>query len=95
MSDQRLEKAWYRHPMMWLVIAPPVGSVIAGIVTMILILKHPDPVLDRSRPVGGRAARGEGEFDPASDGLRPWRPRRSIVSIAAKRSPGASRCGSA
>lgn len=51
MSDQRLEKAWYRHPMMWLVIAPPVGSVIAGIVTMILILKHPDPVLDRSRPV--------------------------------------------
>jgi hypothetical protein len=50
MSDQRPEKAWYRHPMMWLVIAPPVGSVIAGIVTMVLILKHPDPVLARSHP---------------------------------------------
>lgn len=35
-------KPWYRHPMMWLVIAPPVGSVIAGIVTMILILQHPE-----------------------------------------------------
>ena len=29
--------------MMWLVIAPPVCSVIAGIITMILILKNPDP----------------------------------------------------
>jgi hypothetical protein len=36
-------KSWYRHPMMWLVIAPPVCSVIAGIITMILILKNPDP----------------------------------------------------
>jgi hypothetical protein len=27
---------------MWLVIAPPVGSVIAGVITMILILQHPD-----------------------------------------------------
>lgn len=35
-------KPWYRHPMMWLVIAPPAGSVIAGIITMILILQHPE-----------------------------------------------------
>ena len=44
MNSDRIAKAWYRHPMMWLVIAPPVGSVIAGIITMILILEHPDPV---------------------------------------------------
>ncbi|MGD0504187.1 MAG: hypothetical protein ABSD02_15720 [Steroidobacteraceae bacterium] len=51
MSDPKTEKeAWYRYPMMWLVIAPPVGSVIAGIITMILILKHPDPVLATSHP---------------------------------------------
>ncbi len=50
MSEQNPEKAWYRYPMMWLVIAPPVGSVIAGIITMVLILKHPDPVLTRSDP---------------------------------------------
>lgn len=45
MNADRTAKAWYRYPMMWLVIAPPVGSVIAGIITFILILKHPDPVL--------------------------------------------------
>jgi hypothetical protein len=35
--------------MMWLVIAPPVGSVVAGIITFVLILKHPDPVLTTPR----------------------------------------------
>jgi hypothetical protein len=38
-------KAWYRYPIMWLVIAPPLGSVIAGIITLVLILEHPDPVI--------------------------------------------------
>lgn len=33
---------WYRYPMMWLVIAPPVLSVIAGVITACLILRHPD-----------------------------------------------------
>ncbi len=50
MNADRTEKAWYRHPMMWLVIAPPIGSVIAGIITFILILKHPDPVLATPHP---------------------------------------------
>ncbi len=36
-------RPWYRYPMVWIVIAPPLGSVIAGIVTMVLILMHPDP----------------------------------------------------
>jgi hypothetical protein len=43
-------KPWYRYPMMWLVIAPPVGAVIAGIITMVLILKHPDPVVSTPHP---------------------------------------------
>jgi hypothetical protein len=38
-------KPWYHYPIMWLVIAPPVGSVIAGIITFVLILQHPDPVI--------------------------------------------------
>ncbi len=50
MSIERADKAWYRHPMMWLVIAPPVGSVIAGIITFVLILRHPDPVLPTPHP---------------------------------------------
>lgn len=40
--DAPESKIWYRHPMVWLTLAPPVGSVIAGIITMILILTHPD-----------------------------------------------------
>jgi hypothetical protein len=35
-------KAWYRHPMVWVILTPPIGSVIAGVITMILILNHPD-----------------------------------------------------
>ena len=45
MNSDPSAKAWYRYPMLWLVIAPPVGSVIAGIITLVLILKHPDPVI--------------------------------------------------
>ena len=44
-------KPWYRYPMMWLVIAPPLGSVIAGVITMVLILKHPDPVVSTPHPM--------------------------------------------
>lgn len=40
MSDT--QRPWYHHPMMWLVIAPPLASVLAGIVTVILIITNPD-----------------------------------------------------
>jgi hypothetical protein len=43
-------KPWYRHPMVWLTIAPPAGSVIAGIITMILILKHPEREVQTPHP---------------------------------------------
>ena len=46
MNCDQSPKAWYRHPIMWLVIAPPLGSVIAGIITFVLILEHPDPVIN-------------------------------------------------
>lgn len=42
MSAQITCLAWYRYPIMWLVIAPPLLSVIAGGVTAFLILQHPD-----------------------------------------------------
>ena len=50
MDSKESAKAWYRYPIMWLVIAPPVGSVIAGIITFILILEHPDPVIRTAPP---------------------------------------------
>ena len=45
MENDQSPKEWYRYPIMWLVVAPPVGSVIAGIITLVLILEHPDPVI--------------------------------------------------
>ena len=36
-------RPWYRHPMLWVVITPPLAAVLAGAVTMALILMHPDP----------------------------------------------------
>jgi len=42
---------------MWRVIAPPVGSVIAGIITLVLILEHPDPVI-RTAPATVAVLRG-------------------------------------
>jgi len=50
---------WYRHPMMWLVIAPPTAAVIAGIVTMTLILQHPDPEVRVPHP-GAAVIHGHG-----------------------------------
>jgi hypothetical protein len=46
MKQDRTAEAWYRYPIMWLVVAPPIGAVLAGIVTFALILEHPDPVLE-------------------------------------------------
>lgn len=48
---EQISRPWYSYPIVWLVIAPPLGSVIAGIITFILIIHHPDRVLDTHAPV--------------------------------------------
>jgi hypothetical protein len=42
MNAQTVKFPWYRQPMMWLVIAPPLFSVIAGIITAWLIMQNPE-----------------------------------------------------
>jgi hypothetical protein len=42
MNTRTVDSCWYRQPMMWLVIAPPLASVIAGMVTLWLILRNPE-----------------------------------------------------
>jgi membrane protein required for beta-lactamase induction len=49
MMNARIDP-WYRHPIMWLVVAPPVGAVIAGIITLGLILQRPEPEVRTQRP---------------------------------------------
>ena len=47
---------WWRHPMMWLVVGGPAAVVVAGIVTAVIAVRYPDPVLDTSAapPSGAR-----------------------------------------
>lgn len=40
--------AWWRVPHMWLVVGGPLVVVFAGIATMVIAVRHPDPVLDKA-----------------------------------------------
>lgn len=39
-------RAWWRHPMMWLVVGGPAVVVVAAIVTAVIAVRGADPVLD-------------------------------------------------
>lgn len=39
-------RPWWREGMVWLVISGPAVVVVAGIATLVLALRYPDPVLD-------------------------------------------------
>jgi len=38
--------AWWRHPIMWMVVGGPAVVVVAGIVTAVIATRGADPVLD-------------------------------------------------
>lgn len=39
---------WWKVPHMWLVVGGPAAVVVAGIVTMVIAVKNPDPVLNKA-----------------------------------------------
>ena len=41
-------RPWWREPYVWLVIGGPLTVVIAGIATVVIAVKNPDPLLDRA-----------------------------------------------
>jgi hypothetical protein len=45
MNDEQTSTPWWRHGMVWLVIAGPAAVVIAGFATLAIALASPDPVL--------------------------------------------------
>jgi uncharacterized protein len=51
--------AWWRHGMVWLVIAGPAAAVVAGLATLIIAIVHPDP------PLSTRAAGAPTSAAPA------------------------------
>ena len=46
-------RPWWREPYVWLVISGPLVVVVAGITTLVIAVKNPDPVLDRN--IGAKA----------------------------------------
>jgi hypothetical protein len=47
-TNPELGKAWWRYPIVWLVVGGPLAVVVASIFTASLAIKHVDPVLDTS-----------------------------------------------
>lgn len=44
-SSGPIGEAWWRHPMVWLVISGPALVVVAGFWTLWLAISHPDPIV--------------------------------------------------
>ncbi|ABE46192.1 FixH family protein [Polaromonas sp. JS666] len=42
---QAIPPPWWRHGLVWLVIAGPVAVVVAGLVTVWIAVRSPDPVV--------------------------------------------------
>ncbi len=47
LKPQTSPVAWWRVPQMWLVVGGPLAVVVACMVTIVIAVKHPDPVLDK------------------------------------------------
>ena len=56
-------KAWWREPIMWLVVGGPAVVVAAGLATVGIAVKYPDPVLPRD----AISTRVSGGVDGAKD----------------------------
>ena len=44
-TTQRSDQPWWRHGFVWLVVAGPVVVIVAGIVTVLLAVRTPDPLV--------------------------------------------------
>jgi uncharacterized protein len=49
------QPAWWRQPMMWLVVGGPLSVVVAGLVTAVIAIRGADPVLTTPDPVQARS----------------------------------------
>ncbi len=59
---------WWRTPMVWVVLGGPAVVVVASIVTLVLAIRNPDPVLE-ARPVPSASAEASGAaYLPAVQG---------------------------
>lgn len=47
---------WWKVPHMWMVVGGPAAVVVAGIATIVIAVKNPDPVLNKADYERGLAA---------------------------------------
>lgn len=68
-THETARRAWWREPMMWLVLGGPLIVVAASFVTLSLALKHPDPVLgvDRAADLRTEATNPANPANPANE----------------------------
>ena len=45
-NEEMTVKPWWKHGLLWLVIAGPASVAVASGVTLWLVLRYPDPVLE-------------------------------------------------
>ena len=57
MAEPLSHSSGWREPMVWLVVSGPVAVILAGIVTVTLAIRHPDPPLATRDAVPAQAAR--------------------------------------
>jgi hypothetical protein len=58
------DSRWYRQPVMWLVVAIPLATVIAGFTTLWLATRSPDQVIAVAGPQGPTVEGGAGQPVP-------------------------------
>ncbi|HCE39045.1 FixH family protein [Alloalcanivorax profundimaris] len=54
-SPHALEAPWYRHPLVWLMIALPASAVVGGLVTLAIAITHADSTVDDNWYRDGKA----------------------------------------
>lgn len=56
MTAQKNPKAWWREPMMWIVVGGPLSVVVAATVTAAIAWNGADPVLATEQPTAHKAS---------------------------------------
>lgn len=55
LSAATMTVAWWRLPIVWMVIGGPAAVVVASFVTLTLAIRHPDPVLSTAAATTARS----------------------------------------
>ena len=61
-------RAWWKYPIVWMVVAGPVAVIIASLITWILIMRSPNEVLTQFQDVEDQALVQQkgGQYTPAN-----------------------------